>query len=140
VFLGISPDQWGAILLVISVVLYFLRIFAKLRAVLAFLGVCLLGGGLFSSLLVRGAHAVSSLTDSLVGKIFGVAVPGLIVIVLGIFFIHDLHPKGGGASKRTFWLGIALAAFLVAGVSTFATLNGIPADVHNGVSTVTSGG
>lgn len=139
-FLGLGPNQWGTVFLVIGLVLYFLRIFAVVRAILAFLGTCLLSAGVLSNLLVRAAREVSALTDSLVGKVFGVAVPGLLVIVLIIIFAYDLHPKGGTASKRTFWLAIAVAACLVAGVSAFATLNGIPGDVHTGITTVTSGG
>lgn len=134
--LGLSSSQWGAIMLVVGFVLYFLRIFKRLRAVLAFVGVCLISGGLFGSLLGRGAVWLSNVFGSLTGKIFGVGVPGVLFVVLAIVFIHDLHPKGGGASKRTFWLGLAVAACLVAGVSAFAQLNGIPADLRSGVSSV----
>jgi hypothetical protein len=139
-FLGLPPEAWGAVFLVIAVLLHFLRVFTRSRAVLAFLGTCLLGAGLFRELLVRAATEVSRLTDSLVGKAFGVAVPGLLVVVLGIIFLHDLHPSGGGASRRTMWLGIALGACLIAGVSAFPAVNQIPSDVHTTVATVTSGG
>jgi hypothetical protein len=132
--LGLSSSQWGALLLVVGVVFYWLRIFQRARAVMAFAGVCLLADGWISSILVSVAQWVSGLAGSLAGKLFGVGLPGILALILGIVFIFDLHPRGGGASKRTFWVGVAFAACLVAGVSAFAQLNGIPADLRSGVS------
>lgn len=129
----------GAVFLVLAVLFHWLKIFTKIRAGLAFAGTCIVAGGLFGHLLTKGVTVVSNLTNSLMGKVFGVAVPGLIVIVLVVIFVHDLHPKGGGASKRTMWVGIALAACLVAGVSSFAALNKVPASVRTGVSSTISG-
>jgi hypothetical protein len=134
--LGLSFSEWGAIMLVVGFVLYFLHIFKRLRAWLAFIGTCLVSGGVFTQIITKAAVWLSGLTSSLVGKIFGVGVPGALFAILVIVFIHDLHPKGGGASKRTFWLGIAVAACLVAGVSAFAQLNGIPGGLRSGVSSV----
>jgi hypothetical protein len=134
--LGLSTSQWGALMLVTGFVLYVLRTFQRLRAVLAFTGVCLLSGGLFVTLLVKTATWLSALAGTLTGKIFGVAVPGALAFVVGLFLLHDLHPRGGGASKRTFWLAIAFAAFLIAGVGTFAQLNGIPGAVRTGITNV----
>ena len=129
----------GAVALVLAVLFHWLHIFTRIRAGLAFLGTCIVAGGLFGHLLTKGVTVVSDLTNTLVGKAFGVAVPGLIVIVLGVIFIHDLHPKGGGASRRTMWVGMALAACLVAGVSSFAALNQLPASVRTGVSSTIGG-
>lgn len=125
----------GAAAIVLAVLFHWLGIFTRLRAVLGFIGTCIVAGGLFGSLLTRGVTLVSNLTNTVFGKIFGVVVPGLLVIVLLVIFIHDLHPKGGGASKRTLWVGIALAACLGAGLSSFATLNQLPSSVRTGVST-----
>jgi len=137
--LGVAPAAWGGIFTVFAAVFLFLGIFKRTRAVLIFLGICLLGSGLLSRLLVSMARIASNLTDSLFGKLFGVAVPGIIVLIAGVILIHNLHPKGGGASRRTFWLAAFVAACLIAGVSQIAALNGIPADVHTSVSTVTGG-
>ena len=136
--LGLSPAQWGAIFITISVLCLFLGIFKRLRAYLVFLGICLTGG-LIARLLTDVARVLSNLTDSLFGKLFGVAVPGVLVLLVGFVLVHDLHPKGGGASRRTYWLAVLAAACVVAGVSAFGVLNGIPASVHTGVSTVTGG-
>lgn len=137
--LGLPAAAWGGIFVAFSAVFMFLGIFKRLRAVLIFLGICLLSSGLITSLLTALARLVSNLTDAAFGKLFGVAVPGIIVLIAGAFLIHDLHPRGGGASKRTYWLAAFVAACLIAGVSSIGALNAIPADVHTGVTTVSGG-
>jgi hypothetical protein len=125
----------GAVCLVVAVVFHWLGIFVKVRAILAFIGTCTVTGGLFGHLLTRGVGIVSGLIGGLAGKAFGVALPGVLVIVLGIVFIHDLHPKKG-ASARTMYIAIALAACLVAGISSIPALNSVPANVRHGVGNV----
>jgi hypothetical protein len=125
----------GAVCLVAAVVFHWLGVFVKARAIMAFIGTCIVTGGLFGHLISRGVDIVSGLLGSLAGKVFGVALPGVLVIVLGIVFIHDLHPRKS-ASGRTMYVGIALAACLVAGISTIPALNSVPANVRNGVGTV----
>jgi hypothetical protein len=134
--LGLSTSQWGALMLLTGFVLYLLHTWQRARAVLAFTGTCLLTGGLFVTLLVKAATWLTALAGTLTGKIFGVGVPGALAFIVGLFLLHDLHPRGGGASKRTFWLAIAFAAFLIAGLGTFAQLNGIPADIRTGITSV----
>lgn len=129
---------WGGIALVAAFLFFWLGILPKTQVILAFIGTCIVTGGLFGSLLTRAADLVSNLLGTLTGKVFGVAIPGLLVIVLLIIFIHDLLPKKS-AGKRTFWVGIALAACLVAGLSSFTALNQVPANVRTGVSTTTGG-
>ena len=133
-----STLEWGALALVAAGMFYWLGILPKIQVILAFIGTCIVTGGLFGSLLTRGVTLVSNLLGTLTGKIFGVAIPGLLVIILGILFIHDLMPRRN-AGKRTFWVGIALAACLVAGLSSFTALNQVPANVRTGVSTTTGG-
>ena len=130
--------EWGALALVAAGMFYWLGILPKIQVILAFIGTCIVTGGLFGHLLTRGVTLVSNLLGTLTGKIFGAAVPGLLVIILGILFIHDLLPKNT-TGKRTFWVGIALAACLVAGLSSFTALNQVPANVRTGVSTTTGG-
>ena len=130
--------EWGALALVVAFTLYWLGVLPKIQVLLAFIGTCIVTGGLFGHLLTRAVTLVSNLLGTLTGKIFGAAIPGLLVIVLGILFVHDLSPKKN-AGKRTFWVGIALAACLVAGLSSFTALNQVPANVRTGVSTTTGG-
>lgn len=132
-----TVTEWGAVFLVLAAVFHWLRILHKTRIILAFLGTCIVSGGLFGSLLTKAVLLVSGLLGTLTGKVFGVTVPGLLVVVLGILFLHDLHPKTGPPAKRTMWVGIALAACLVAGISSFSALNHLPADVRNGTGSAT---
>lgn len=127
----------GVICLVAAGVFHWLGIFITIRAILAFIGTCIVTGGLFGHLLTWAADHVSALLGAVAGKAFGIAVPGLLVIVLGIVFLHDLHPRKG-TRPRTMFVGIALAACLVAGLSTFSALNSVPANIRNGVGTVTT--
>jgi hypothetical protein len=136
--LGLTWAQWGLLFIAFAFLFLFLRIFQRTRAVLVFLGICLCGGRI-AAILAGLARSVSHLFDALAGKLFGVAVPGIILLLLGAVLIHDLHPKGGGASRRTFWISAFVACCLIAGVSAFQALNGIPGDVRTGVSTATGG-
>ena len=123
----------GGLCLLVFAVFHWLGKFAKLRAVLAFVGVCCVTGGFLGGLLGRGATWVSNVFGAATGWAIGVALPLGLVVVLGIIFIHDLHPKNG-ASKRTSFVGIALAALLVVGAAGVASLDSIPAKIQNGVS------
>lgn len=129
----------GAGMLILAGLFYWLKVLPATRAILAFIGTCIVTGGLFGSLMSRAAHFVANFTDTLTGKIFGVGIPGVLVIILGVIFVHDLLPKGGGASKRTMWVGLALAACLVAGLSSFQALNQLPANVQQGVTNIQTG-
>lgn len=132
-----SVTVLGAVALVVAFMCFLLKIAPKVQAILAFIGTCIIAGGLFGSILHRGAVALSHVTDSLVGRAFGVAVPGILVIILLILFVHDLHPRKG-ASRRTFFVSMALAACLVAGLSSFGPLNNVPSDVRSGAANVST--
>jgi hypothetical protein len=126
-------------MLVLFGVFYWLSIFATIRAILAFVGMCLIGtagflGGTLHALATWATH----LADSSTAWATGVAVGGTaLVIVTGVIFVHDLMPKHT-AGKRTGWAGIALAVLLLAGVSGISQLNSIPAGVQTGVSNARS--
>lgn len=128
----------GALALIAALIFHYFQIFTRARAVLAFIGTCIVTGGLFGSVLGKAAHMVAGVTNTATGKVFGVAIPGLIVFVLLLVWVIHLHPKGRGASKSTMFIGIALAACLVAGISSVRALNAAPASVRTGVSGVSS--
>jgi hypothetical protein len=141
---SLSATGLGVLMLVLFGVFYYLSIFATIRALLAFVGTCLLGTvGFFGGALHAIAIWISNLAASVTGWAFAAPVGGLIlVVVTGVIFIHDLMPKKT-AGKRTGWAGIALAALLIAGVSGIPQLNSIPGGVQNGVTnarTVVNGG
>jgi hypothetical protein len=132
-----TVDGIGVLCLILFGVFYWLRIFAATRAVLAFVGTCLLGTAGF---LGGALHAIASWVTNLAntGTTFasGVAIGGTAaVIIAGVIFIHDLMPKHT-AGARTGWAGIALATLLVAGVSAIPQLNSVPAGVRNAVSSI----
>lgn len=130
-----TVDAIGVLCLVLFGVFYFLGIFATARAVLAFVGTCILGtsGFIGSALHALGTWLVS-LANSGTAWAFGVGLGGTaLVVITGVIFVHDLMPKHT-SGKRTGWAGIALGALLVAGVSGIPALNHIPATVHHGVS------
>jgi len=137
--LGLTTGQWGAVLTAGSLVLLWMGIFKRLRAVMVFVGICLLGTGWLLRLAEDVVRAASNIFGSLFGKVFGVGVPGILgLLAIGVL-IYDLYPRGGGASKRTYWVSALVAVILVAGLAGYSALNGIPADIHTGVTTVTGG-
>ena len=125
----------GALMLILFGVFYWLGIFATVRALLAFVGTCLLGtAGFFGGALQAIGTWATHLANGGTAWATGVAIGGTaLVIVTGVIFVHDLMPKHT-AGKRTGWAGIALAALLIAGVSGIAQLNNIPAGVRSGVT------
>lgn len=124
----------GAACLVLFTLFHWLSIFAKGRAVLAFLGVLLIGStGVVSGLMHSAAAWTASLLDNATAWAFGFAVPGLLALVLGAVLIHDLHPKHT-AGKRTGWIAIALAAVIATGVSGITALDHLPSATRHGVN------
>lgn len=143
-FSSLTATGLGVLMLALFGVFYFLAIFATTRAILAFVGMCLIGTvGFLGGALHAVALWISNLAASVTGWAFAAPVGGLILVVItGVIFIHDLMPKHT-AGKRTGWAGIALAALLIAGVSGISQLNNIPTGVQNGVTnarTVVNGG
>jgi len=138
-FSTFGASALGVLMLVLFGVFYWLSIFATIRAILAFVGTCLIGtAGFLGGALHALATWVTSLANSGTGWAAGVAVGGTaLVLVTGIVFVHDLMPKHT-AGKRTGWAGVALAVLLLAGVSGISQLNSIPAGVTNGVTNARS--
>ena len=130
----------GVLCLALFGIFYYLAIFATVRAVLAFVGTCLLGtAGFLGGVLHTLSTWVVSLANSGTAWATGVAVGGtVLVLVTGIVFVHDLMPKHS-AGKRTGWAGMALAVLLLAGASGIEALNQIPSSVTTAVTTVTGG-
>lgn len=135
--LHLTWPQWGLIFIAVAFTLLILGIFKVTRAVLIFAGICMCTGPA-ASILAGFARWTSNLTDSLTGKFLGAAVPGIILIIAAIFLVHDLHPRGSGASRRTFWISAFVACCLIAGVSAFHAVDSIPQDVRTGIPSVTS--
>ena len=130
----------GVLLLALFGLFYWLSIFATARAVLAFVGTALVGFTGFSGrVLAWLGREGARFANDLLGWAFGPAAAAIggtvLVVVVGVIFVHDLSPKKT-AGKRTGWAGVALAVLLLAGASGIPALNGIIPGVRSGVSTV----
>lgn len=119
----LTVPELGALMLVLFGLFYWLGIFAGTRAVLAFLGAVAIGTGGFAGRILASigawlAHAGGTIT----AWAFGAAIVGVPFLIAAIIFAHDLHPKGGRASKRTGWIGMLLGASLASGIALIPAL------------------
>jgi hypothetical protein len=135
-----SLAEIGAGLLVVFGVLYFLGVFTTIRAACAFVGICLVAGAATGSLgfdlVIRCVAWVESLISDLTHDLIHVRIGALVLLlVCGLIFLHDMHPKQG-ARKRTGWAGIALGLVMIVGVAQIPAVNHVPADVRSGVTNV----
>lgn len=128
--------------LVFWLVLHLLNIFAKTRAFLALVAAIGIGGFLGRAL-VRVVTWLTQLTGTVTGWALGVAVPGALFLVLAFLLVHDLHPRGGSASRRTGFVALAVGALLVAGVTGIpalaplaSALRSLPANIATFVNTL----
>jgi len=140
--MNMTLAEIGAGLLAFDLLCHWLRIFATLRAIAGFVGVCLLAaaasGALGFDLLLKLVTFVESLISDLTGWLFHVRVGALVlVIVLGGFVLYNLHPKNT-THRHAGLAAIALALVLVAGVAQIPWLNNIPAGVRSGVGNAQS--
>lgn len=127
--------------LVFWLLFHWLGIFAKTRAFLALVAAIGIGGFLGRAL-ARVVTWLIHLTGTVTGWAFGVAIPGVLFLVLAALLIHDLHPRNG-ASNRTAYVALGAGALLVAGVAGIpaltplaAALKSLPASIASFVNTL----
>jgi hypothetical protein len=129
---SLTVPELGAFLLVFFGLFYWLGIFAKTRAVFAFLGAVAIGtGGSLGHLLARASTALQNAAGAVTVWLFGGAVAGVLFIAAAVIFIHDMHPKKG-ASKRTGWVALLLGASLATAAVSIPAL----APVSSGVDSL----
>jgi len=131
----LTVAELGVTFLVLFGIFHYLMIFAKTRAVLAFLGAVAVGltgtvGRIAGNLALWSQHAVGSVT----AWAFGSALSAALFIALAVLLAHDLHPRRN-ASARTGYLALATGILLVAGVSQIPAL----APAVNGIRNLLSG-
>jgi len=94
----------------------------------------LIGGfgvaGLLGDLLVGAGRALSGASSAASVLFFGVAVPALIAIYLGVTLAIDMRPKGS-PTKATPWMALLFPAMLAAAGGAFTQLHGA-ADLYAG--------
>jgi hypothetical protein len=131
----LTVAETGLLCLVLFGLFHYLRILAKSRAVLAFLGAAAVGltgvvGHLAAAVALWAQHAVGSVT----AWAFGASLSAGLFIALAVLLVHDLHPRRS-ASGRTGFVALAVGILLVAGVAQFPAL----APAANGIRSFLSG-
>lgn len=128
----LTIPELGALMLVLFATFYWLGKFPRLRAILAFLGTVAIGtSGVAGRILTDISGWLAGIGGSVTAWAFGTAIAGALFIPAAIVFIHDLHPKGGGASKRTGLIGLLLGASLAAGVALIPALAPVVSGIHS---------
>jgi hypothetical protein len=123
----------GALCLVVAVVGHWLGIGATIRAILAGVGIILVGaGGHGVGILVTIVRWLEGAVSWVTNWITGVHAPWALFVILALVLAYDLHPKHK-AGKRTMFVAVAVALILIGGVAQFPILNGIPGGIRNGV-------
>jgi len=128
---SLTVPELGALLLVFFGLFYWLGIFAKTRAVFAFLGAVAIGtGGAVGHLLARISTALANAGGALTAWLFGGAIAGILFIAAAAVFLHDMHPKKG-AGKRTGWIALLLGASLATAAVTIPALAPVASGVNS---------
>jgi hypothetical protein len=123
--MSLTVSELGGLMLLVFGVLRFLGIFANPRAVLAFLGVVVIGSaGFLGNIFATAGSWIQSTGGSVTQWALGVPLVAAPAIAVGIILIHDLHPKNT-AGKRTDLLAILAGAFIVVGVAGIPALSGL---------------
>lgn len=130
--MSLTVPELGALMLVLFAVFYWLGKLPATRAVLAFLGAVAIGtSGVAGRVLADIGTWLGSVGGSVTAWAFGTAVSGVVFLIAAVIFIHDLHPKGGRASKRTGLIGLLLGASLAAGVALIPALAPLVGFIHS---------
>jgi hypothetical protein len=139
--MSITAAELAGLFLLLFGVFYWLGIFAKARAVLAFLGAVTLGvSGHFGSLIASVFTWVSNAFGAITAWALGVAVTGGLAVVLIVVLIHDLHPKKP-AGKRTGFVALAVGMAVAAGVASLpvlASISGLVVQLMDGIASALS--
>jgi hypothetical protein len=120
----------GALFLLLFVLFHAMGIFARGRAVLAFLGAVIVGStGIAGRVLTDVVTWLQSAFGSVTGAVFGVTLEAGLFIILAIVVIAHLHPKGTGAKRHTGFLALLLGAMVAVGITGIPALAGLHATI-----------
>lgn len=138
--MSLTPSELGAILAILFAGFLVLKIFAKTTAVIGLLAIVLIGtsgwvGRLVGDVTGAGVRLLTSVGAAVLGA--GAAAVIGVVIYLVIHYAHGLHPKHS-ATQAHAWIGVALGALIVAGLTGIPALNGLHTGIVNAVGTITS--
>jgi hypothetical protein len=119
---NLTVAELGVLLLALFALFHYLRILAKTRAIMVFLGAVAVG---LTGTVGRIADGIAGWAQDAAGSLghwaFGISASFVPFVVLAVILLHDLHPKKT-ASGRTGWVALAAGIMLVAGVSQIPAL------------------
>ncbi len=119
----LTVPELGALFLLFYVLFHYLRIFAATRAVLALLGTVAIGtGGVIGRTLSAAGTWLASTGGAVTAWLFGASLAAVPFIIAVVILVHDLHPKGGTASKRTGFAAFLVGATLSVGIAAIPAL------------------
>lgn len=134
----LTASELGVLCLVLFGLFYWLGIFAKLRAVLALIGVIgIADGGFIGRLFADIGGALQRAFGAVTEWAFGASLAAGAAIILVVIFIHDLSPKKT-AGNRTGWVALLLGAVLVVGVAQVPALAPVTAALRSLPSSIVS--
>lgn len=140
----LTTAQLGLVLLAAAIMAFAFGVFATIRVMALILGIILISATGTPGRVFHWAAGLvgwgSNVTDSLTGWAFGVALPGLFALLLAAKVAYDLHPRGGRASRATFWCAAGLAVMIAAGSTSVPFLNQVGPAITHGVQQAKNGG
>jgi hypothetical protein len=104
----------GAIALVAGLVLFFKKSGKKIVPWLMLIAGLSIAGGVINRILDRIGASTARATESASARLFGVGVPFLITIAMGIVLYIHMKPKGQPPTRFTPWLAFVFPSVLAA--------------------------
>lgn len=104
----------GAIALVAALVLFFKKAGKKVVPWLMLIAGLTIAGGVVNRILDRVSSSASRATESASARLFGVGLPFLITIAMGIVLFIHMKPKGQPPTRFTPWLALVFPSILAA--------------------------
>jgi hypothetical protein len=134
----LTVPELGALMLLFYVLFHYLRIFAATRAILALLGTVAIGtGGVIGRTLAAVGTWLANTGGAVTAWLFGSALVAVPFIIALVILVHDLHPKGGTASKRTGYVAFLVGASLSVGIAAIPALAPVRGAILSALSGIT---
>jgi hypothetical protein len=104
----------GAIALTVGLILYFKKAGKKVVPWFMLIAGLSIAGGVINRVLDRVGVSAARATESASARLFGVGVPFLITIAMGIVLYIHMKPKGQPPTRFTPWLAFVFPSILAA--------------------------
>lgn len=110
----LSAASIGAVALTIGLVLFFKKAGKKIVPWFMLIAGMSIAGGVVWQILNRVGGAASRATESASARMFGVGVPWLLTVAMGIVLYIHMKPKGQNPTRLTPWLAFIFPSVLIA--------------------------